>query len=885
MVAVRPRSAALLVLLSLVAGLAPSVGAQDGWRLNVASGASSMVLRRGTPHLALEDGQTLHPELGLDFHAELSARAVLPEPGRWRFGVEVHGAQVGLRHGLAPMEMFELRALGEQPPARRLSEWFETTRENQEVDLQLVFKTVRRGPRRLVVFWERAVDEDGGFPLEPLPWWAVRGADPDAPAPDGDRARAGRSLLAVKGCTACHAPAPAMAHAVERPVARALDGLGDRLQGAWLARWLDDPAALRPGSAMPDLLADAATRDDLVAWLLSLAERPAPHHMGRGADLYHTRGCIACHQVLLTEAGRTGDAFADRRRPGEPPAAPLGDLAGKWTLDGLRAALEDPAALHADWLVDTATFDQAEAFDLASFLIGAWQDPPRREDGDQLVRGRRAFDSLGCGACHTVRGVETAAPAAPALADLRPGHGCLDPADAGTPRYDLSDDERRQLELALASVARASGVPAPLDLAERRLAELSCLACHTRDGEGGLEPVRRLPFTTLGERADLGDEGRLPPDLSLVGQKLNRRGLADVLVEGHRRRPWMAATMPRFQPGRVAPLVDGLAQLDGVPPGHDVPWPTSGDDAVLAGRELAGSGGLACVTCHAVGPHDPPGTVGLDLLSMAERLRYDWFARYMHEPARFKRDTRMPAFGEGGRSVLTDVLDGDLSAQAEALWSWMALGDDAPLPDGVDRGQGLAVPVGERPVVLRTFLEEAGARGIAVGFPVGLHLAWDADRAGPAAVWSGAFLDASGAWAGRGGHVSGGRGELLWTAPEGPALGLTPARWGGAGEVARFAGYRLDDAGVPTFLARLGPARVADRIEPRRLPVPTWVRTLQISELLPGQVPWLADDPRQTVLAVDGGRAVPSELDGRPVQLIQPDPGAHTVTLILELVP
>ena len=34
-------------------------------------------------------------------------------------------------------------------------------------------------------------------------------------------------------------------------------------------------------------------------------------------------------------------------------------------------------------------------------------------------------------------------------------------------------------------------------------------------------------------------------------------------------------------------------------------------------------------------------------------------------------------------------------------------------------------------------------------------------------VWRGSFLNASGSWAGRGGNLLGGRGELLWEAPEG----------------------------------------------------------------------------------------------------------------------
>ena len=103
-----------------------------------------------------------------------------------------------------------------------------------------------------------------------------------------------------------------------------------------------------------------------------------------------------------------------------------------------------------------------------------------------------------------------------------------------------------------------------------------------------------------------------------------------------------------------------------------------------------------------------------------------------------------------------------------------------------------------------------------------MHVGYDAGAARFVSAWEGDFLDASGAWAARGGNVSGGRGPTLWEADDGPALIVTTSMrepdddaldaWS---ESRRFAGYRLDSTGVPTFFSEgdTGP-RIGERLVP-----------------------------------------------------------------------
>jgi nitric oxide reductase subunit C len=66
-------------------------------------------------------------------------------------------------------------------------------------------------------------------------------------------------------CIACHALG-----GKGGAVGPALDGVAHRKTPAELDRWLADPAAIKPGTAMPKLPLDDSTRAALVAWLSTL---------------------------------------------------------------------------------------------------------------------------------------------------------------------------------------------------------------------------------------------------------------------------------------------------------------------------------------------------------------------------------------------------------------------------------------------------------------------------------------------------------------------------------------------------------------------------------------------------------------------------------------
>jgi hypothetical protein len=106
-----------------------------------------------------------------------------------------------------------------------------------------------------------------------------------------------------------------------------------------------------------------------------------------------------------------------------------------------------------------------------------------------------------------------------------------------------------------------------------------------------------------------------------------------------------------------------------------------------------------------------------------------------------------------------------------------------------------------RPMVFRSFITGAGSHAIGVGFPQGIHAAFDAAQARWAMVWKGRFLDALNNWQSR---------EMLPIKPLGTAVKMLPEEGG----VREFTGYKLDKQGVPTFLYQIDGKPAEDTLRP-----------------------------------------------------------------------
>ncbi len=302
----------------------------------------------------------------------------------------------------------------------------------------------------------------------------------------------------------------------------------------------------------------------------------------------------------------------------------------------------------------------------------------------------------------------------------------------------------------------------------------------------------------------MGDEGRVPPPLDGVGDKLRENWLKHVLSEGAKDRPYMLTRMPKFGSADVVKLADAFVAVDRRTEAK-IPDLAEPDHRVKStGRALAGDKALACIKCHTFGKHQATGIQALDLQTMTRRIREDWFHRYLPNPPEYRPGTRMPTGFAGGRSTIANVYDGEPSRQIAALWMYLADGEKAGIPDGLVANV-IELQPKAKPIIYRNFIDGLSPRGIAVGYPKGANLAWDANRLCLSLIWHGRFIDASMHWTGRGNGFQRPLGDhvLRWeqSVPVASLESLDrpwpdePPKDRGY----RFRGYRLDKHGRPTF--------------------------------------------------------------------------------------
>ncbi len=776
-----------------------------------------------------------------------------PMPGRYRLGVLGANALAHVTAS-APGSSASLGTSSDPVEAWKgpNTDWIDS--DGSPIEVTVEWTTAANGAAHARLYWQRAFDDDGGFPPEPVPSSALVAAHPSS-GPRATDAVSMDALLERKGCWNCHPDDALEARgvAVQRR-APVLDDVAQRAGTAWIRDWIADPSAVRPHADMPRVLfgTDEEVRREATAlarFLAGVTDAPEPSSaatepevLRRGRDLYHSVGCVACHGALVSPAELLDDPFHEAQVPASAPVAAFGALHGKWRPAALSAFLQDPLEVYPDGRMPSMNLDEEEADAIANYLadhFGPARDLPGDATDADVALGRKLFVMRDCGACH---GLEVAdlpvLDAAVPFAGLDASAACLSESDADalSPRYDLDAATRAALVDHVANGLTNPAAASPAREVAMAFERHACRACHATDGVGGPADDLKVYFWTREEETDLGDEGRFPPDLSGVGHKLTTPWMRRVLTDGGAARPYMATRMPQFGADHMDGLAELLAQQEGVVPDTDWDPPAITDAMVETGRGLMGLEAMACVTCHVYKDYPPLSTDGPDMTAFAERLRYEWWRGYIHDPQRYKPGTRMPSFGTGNVSSFHDVLGGDLSAQADALWAYMNLGDFMPVPEGLERETEMIIAVEDRPVVMRAFLPEVGARGIAVGFPSGLHVGYDAATARLVHAWAGEFLDAAGSWAGRGGSTNDELGDVVWEAPAGPALlfELSGDGWPEAQPESaplEFLGYRIDADGAPTFESVLDGVRIEERITTRLTPDRAIVRRFRLSGL------------------------------------------------------
>ena len=568
-----------------------------------------------------------------------------------------------------------------------------------------------------------------------------------------DERHVGELLWNELRCGACHADENE--GPLARPPAPDLSDVANRVAPEYLVEFLTNPTGAHAETQMPDLLR-GMTDDwrsynavrlthDLLAQSPDHVETDGGLHgfgPGRtdleqvevGRDLYHSIGCVACHEPF--DEPRVGD---EKAKPLETwkvdELLSLRHLKRKWAVGALAEFLMHPLEVRPGGRMPDLGLNEREAEAIASYLLaGRASDFEFREmsSTDLAGEGEKIYAELGCASCHESTGYESPAPA---REELDPDGGCMNTAATGSPGYVLTDDDRVALKRALAEPVLEWSAADTLDAT---LSVMRCDACHQRGEHGGVPEELNAYFQT--SEPDLGDEARIPPPLTDAGTKLQEDWIGQVLFDGASIRPYMHTRMPQF----------GLQNLDGLPElfaklDEPIPYTThvfEGEDerraARDAGRRLLGIRGGACVSCHDFNGRPSPSFRGLDLIGSTDRLRPGWFREFCINPQKLRPGIVMPESWSGGEAAHPD-LEGDTDAQIQAIWDYLTLGRSAGDPDGISRKRSELFVEDE----VRTYRGRsriAGFRGIAVGYPGGLNYAFDANNGSLAGIWSGNFV-------------------------------------------------------------------------------------------------------------------------------------------------
>ena len=535
-----------------------------------------------------------------------------------------------------------------------------------ERSVTLEWTPPREGPA-----WIRLLWDGRDFTLEPIPTQQLTATEAH------DNIEHGLDLIAEHRCTACHASqASTFVSDLDRP-AGSLRDAGQRLHGRWVQEWLLDPSAHRADTAMPALLTgpnaeqDAA---DLAAWVVSMGSGTLQATPGRPEDgkvLAAKLQCLNCH-VLEPEDDYDGISLAGVSQKYQPGAM----------ADFLRA----PHARSPWSKMPDFRLSEQEAADLEAFLREAVPGQGAGVAGD-VVRGEELATALRCGNCH-----QSDAPPMPSV-PLPTGtqesmEGCLANDASSTPDFRLSDVEQTAINQTFAALASTTA-PTNFGLAARAINSLRCTSCHARDGQGALGEGR-TPDVDPALLADphAPEVDQTLPHLDGTGEKLRTEHLLKTLAGTRTEevRPWMHARMPGFG-AWAAPLTTSLVAEHGMP--QDEAFVATDKADAEVGRMLVGLEGYGCITCHGVGDEPPMAAfeaVGVNFAQSAERLRPGWYHRWMDDPLRITPSTRMPRYADPvtGKAVRPDILDGNATAQFDAIAAWLANGAQPGFADEYD---------------------------------------------------------------------------------------------------------------------------------------------------------------------------------------------------------
>lgn len=480
-------------------------------------------------------------------------------------------------------------------------------------------------------------------------------------------AQGGLLLMAEARCTACHSAPTGWQQMLRQSPAPDLSEVGSRLDADQLWLFIRSPQHRKRGSLMPRLFDNTDTAPEeveaITQYLLTLRKQaPTPQwpqgDAQQGKQLYHTLGCVACHEAATDYLPPAQPAGMELEKAGNA-SVPIA-LADAYDLHSLTAFLHSPLATRPSGRMPAQNLTAQEAVHVASYLhLGRKVEPAQERALLQIPpqtaeRGAQLFVEKRCSTCHTSRPDELSRPAQP-LEQLHAAAqtSCISTSAAGKQaHYDFNELQQKALTLALKKLqSQPQPLQTPAQELDWQLSRLNCYACHDRAGKGGPEDARAIYFAQAGTEA-LADMARFPPSLDHAGWKLTAHWLQHTLHgPAAAQRSYLNLRMPQYGQAQIEPLIALFQKLD-VPASTLAEPPASKDTA--RGAALFQQ---HCAACHAAPARLPIAP----LPQRVQRLRYSYFHTLLSQPE------RMP-HGDAIRTTTAPALQ---STEIEGLWHYL----------------------------------------------------------------------------------------------------------------------------------------------------------------------------------------------------------------------
>lgn len=666
--------------------------------------------------------------------------------------------------------------------------------------------------------------------------------------------QAGELLIAEFRCASCHSGI------TQDPLfeksAPNLAEVGSRISPEFLRKYIASPSSIHRGTTMPDMLASKPDSERteiaqaLTHFLVAQSNRPfASGNLEKpdvlaGKSLYHSIGCVACHgpKEAATETPLPAKTVQDdedeqvksarEKTTFSAVAVSLEHVSAKYSTKSLSEFLFQPLHVRSSGRMPDMKLTPSESLSIAGYLMGEQPQSTSALVPQQalVAKGKAYFQELNCAACHAIGGIVAAPPVGPMKID-EPSRGCLSKSKGPSPQFQLHD---AQVQAIMSALRQKPGTDSDQVVVAKTLTSFHCIACHVRDDYGGIQEDINAYFTT--SERNLGDDGRIPPPLTLLGAKLQPTWLKKVLFDGESVRPYMATRMPQYGTSNLQHFPSVIARLD-VLEGTDldIPTPESRSEKVrerekllrAAGRELLGDKGVNCIACHNFNGKPAPINKGMDLMTSYQRLQPKWFNSFVRNPGAFRPRIVMPYSWSDGIAAHKTILDGNTDMQIEAIWYYLSLGTSAADPSGI-RGISTKLSVGDQARTYRGRSRVAGFRGIAVGFPEKLNYAFNAETGTLSAIWLGDFIGVN--WNGQGSGDFQPASEPITLAQDVSFVQLSDENtpWPLMPVMTKearlnpdplypknlgyqFQGYFFDETSVPTFMYQCGAIQIEDR--------------------------------------------------------------------------